>query len=151
MVTTASGMVRLMKSVSISWVIKKGPPRHCIASTIERASARASSRIPYALSERQFYSSTALTTDRSQLDSRWIECDSFAQATSRRRRGLLPISKHPELKDYSVITCHRSAWYESCCMGQSIEENKEAVMNTLVTLTATMVLLSSLLLLHRVW
>jgi len=36
-------------------------------------------------------------------------------------------------------------------MGQSIEENKEAVMNTLVTLTATMVLLSSLLLLHRIW
>jgi len=36
-------------------------------------------------------------------------------------------------------------------MGQSIEENKEAVMNTLVTLTAATVLLSSLFLLHRIW
>ena len=46
---------------------------------------------------------------------------------------------------------HESSWYESCCMGQSIEENKEAAMNTLVTLTATTVLLSSLFLLRRIW
>jgi len=36
-------------------------------------------------------------------------------------------------------------------MGQNIEENREAVMNTLVTLTAATVLLSSLFLLHRIW
>lgn len=46
---------------------------------------------------------------------------------------------------------HHSSWYESCCMSQSIEENKEAAMNTLVTLTATTVLLSSLFLLRRIW
>jgi hypothetical protein len=36
-------------------------------------------------------------------------------------------------------------------MGQSLEENKEVVMNTLVTLTAATVLLSSLFLLRRIW
>jgi len=36
-------------------------------------------------------------------------------------------------------------------MGESIEENKEAAMNILVTLTATTVLLSSLFLLRRIW
>jgi hypothetical protein len=36
-------------------------------------------------------------------------------------------------------------------MGQSIEEDMEAVMNILVTLTATTVLLSSLFLLRRIW
>ena len=46
---------------------------------------------------------------------------------------------------------HHSSWYESCGMSQSIEENKEAAMNTLVTLTATTVLLSSLFLLRRIW
>src|SRR4029453_6273884 len=87
---------------SVSWVIN-GPPRCCIASTID-----ARQHLLQAGYRRRFRKgNSALLQPPRPIGlnwiQRWIECDSFGHAASRRRCELLPPSNHPELKDYSVI------------------------------------------------
>jgi len=61
-------------------------------------------------------------------------------------------SKLTRLKEIFWFCPHAFAWYGTCWIpGYVLHESKEVLMTTMLTLTATTVLLSSLFLLHRIW
>ena len=66
-------------------------------------------------------------------------------------QNLVDLSNHLKLKDYLLVRSAPPCVVRKLVYGSGIDRTREVVMTALVTLTATTVLLSSLLLLRRIW
>lgn len=61
------------------------------------------------------------------------------------------VSNHLKLKDYLLLPSAQPGVVRKLLYASGIGRTREVVMTTMVTLTAATVLLSSLLLLRRIW
>jgi hypothetical protein len=82
---------------------------------------------------------------------RWIDCDSSSPLASEGILTPARLSKPRKLKDYSPLRPSGLTVVRKLLYGSDRKSMKEVIMTSLVTLTATTVLLSSLLLLRRIW